>query len=61
MIPVAYYTAQEWLSSFAYRIDVGPTIFVRAALIVLTVTAVTVSYQSIKAALTNPARNLRND
>jgi putative ABC transport system permease protein len=61
MIPVAYFTAQEWLNNFAYRINIGPGIFIRSALLVLAVTAVTVSYQSIRAALTNPARNLRND
>jgi putative ABC transport system permease protein len=61
VVPLSWYAAKEWLSNFAYHIEIEPAIFLRAALIVLGVTAITVSYQSVKAALANPARNLRND
>jgi putative ABC transport system permease protein len=57
--PVAYYAMSRWLQGFAYRINLGIWIFALAAAIALGIAVVTVSYQSIKAALANPADSLR--
>lgn len=61
IIPISYYAANEWLSSFAYRITVSPWIYAKACGLILTITILTVSFQSIKAALSNPAKTLRTE
>jgi len=57
--PVAYLVMRNWLSGFAYRTSVRWEIFIWAAGLALVVALVTVSYQSIKSALINPARALK--
>jgi hypothetical protein len=57
--PIAYYAMSKWLQGFAYRINLGIWTFALAAMIALAIAVMTVSYQSIKAALTNPADSLR--
>lgn len=57
--PVAYYAMSKWLRGFAYRINLGIGTFALAAALALAIAVGTVSYQSIKAALTNPADSLR--
>lgn len=59
--PLAYYFMDQWLSSFAYRISIDWSIFVLAAIITAFVAGITVSYQSIKAAISNPIKALRNE
>lgn len=59
--PVSWYIMRKWLTDFAYRIDVGPGIFLISALVALLVAVATVSYHSIKASLTNPVASLRNE
>ena len=61
IIPVVVYSAGQWLSRFAYQVDLEPLLFVKAGAMIVVVTALTVSFQSIRAALSNPVRNLRND
>jgi len=61
IIPVSYYAASTWLSSFAYRIPISPWIYVKACALVITITAFTVSVQSIKAALSSPANVLKTE
>jgi putative ABC transport system permease protein len=61
VIPLSYYTSQEWLKNFAYRIDISPLIFLKAALLILSITFITVIFQSLKAATTNPAHILKNE
>ena len=58
-IPIAYVAMHRWLQDFAYRIELGPKVFLLAGGIALGIAFLTVSYQSIKAALTNPAESLR--
>ncbi|MEM9857417.1 MAG: FtsX-like permease family protein, partial [Bacteroidota bacterium] len=60
-LPVAYFLMDTWLESFAYRIQVGWTILLFSALLVLLVTWLTVAYKSVTAALTNPVDTLRNE
>ena len=57
--PVAYFAMRRWLESFAYRIEIGPGVFVLTGALVLLIALMTVSYQAIKAATTDPVRSLR--
>ena len=57
--PIAYFVTNEWLQNFAYHVNVNIWIFVLSAIVALFVALVTVSYQSIKAARTNPVDSLR--
>ncbi len=60
-IPVAWYMMNSWLTSFAYRIDIGWPVFLLAATIAVAIALLTVSYESIKAAIANPVESLRNE
>jgi putative ABC transport system permease protein len=57
--PVAYYAMHKWLQNFAYQVIISWEIFLVSAGVALSISVVTVSFQSIKAALTNPADSLR--
>ena len=59
--PLAWWSMQNWLEDFAYRIKIGWTVFVIAGLIAVFIALITVSYQAIKAALVNPVNSLRNE
>jgi len=60
-IPIAWFAMSKWLNSFAYRINIGWAIFLIASLAALAIAWITVSYESIKAALTNPVKSLRKE
>ena len=60
-VPVAYYVMQQWLEGFAYRVTLGPSVFVIACFTALGVAILTVSYQSVKAALANPVESLARE
>ncbi len=60
-IPVAWLLAGKWLSNYASRIQLSWWIFGVAAIIVVMLAIVTISFQSIKAALSNPIRSLRSE
>lgn len=57
--PLAYFGMNRWLEGFAYRITVGPGVFIAAGALALIIALCTVSYQAIRAALTDPVRSLR--
>lgn len=59
--PVAYYFMQQWLADFAYRIDIKWWMFGLAAALALGIALLTISFQSIKAALANPMKSLRSE
>jgi putative ABC transport system permease protein len=59
--PVAYYFMNNWLQRYEYRTEISWWIFVTAAIGALSITLLTVSYQSIKAALTNPVKSLKTE
>jgi putative ABC transport system permease protein len=59
--PVAWYAMQRWLQNFAYHIDLKTWMLLPAALAAIAVAALTVSFQSIKAALANPVKSLRSE
>lgn len=60
-IPVAWYVMSKWLDGFAYRIDLSAWIFIFSGATALAIALITVSYQSIRASVSNPVRALRND
>jgi len=57
--PAAYSAVQRWLQDFAYRIDLGPGIFVLGGVLTLAIVLLTVGTQAIKSALSNPVDALR--
>jgi putative ABC transport system permease protein len=57
--PIAYFCMDKWLDNFAYRINIGWTAFLLTAVLTSIVALLTVSYQSIKASVANPADSLR--
>jgi putative ABC transport system permease protein len=57
--PVAYYAMNKWLEHFAYRTGLGWWVFVTGGLLALLITLITVGFQAVKAALTNPVETLR--
>jgi putative ABC transport system permease protein len=57
--PIAYYSMYNWLQHFPYRTEITWWIFAAAGLGAILITALTVSFQSIKAALMNPVKSLR--
>jgi len=59
--PVALYYLHNWLLKYDYHISIGPGVFVLSALMAIIITLVTVSFQAIKAALTNPVKSLRSE
>ncbi|MBS1921294.1 MAG: ABC transporter permease [Bacteroidetes bacterium] len=59
--PVAWYAMHQWLQGFAYRITISWWIFIAAGMIALLIALATVSFQAIKAAMTNPVKSLRTE
>ena len=59
--PVAYFFMQKWLSDFVYRIDMQWWMFAVAGFAALGVAFLTVSFQSVKAALENPVKSMRSE
>ncbi|HTE27395.1 ABC transporter permease [Flavitalea sp.] len=57
--PVGWWVMSKWLSGFVYKVNLGPGIFVVALVAILLITVFTISFQSIKAAVANPARSLK--
>ena len=60
-LPLGWFAMNKWLEDFSYRIEIGFGVFVLAAVLAIVVAIVTVSYQSIKAAIVNPVKSLRSD
>ncbi len=59
--PLIYYLGNLWLGNFAYRINLQWWIYVASGLALLVIALVTISHQTVKAALTNPVKVLRNE
>jgi putative ABC transport system permease protein len=59
--PLAWYLMSRWLEAFAYKIDLEWWIFGLAGLLALLIALFTVSFQSIKAASSNPVKSLRSE
>jgi putative ABC transport system permease protein len=59
--PIAWYAMDRWLEGFAFHITLDWTIFAFAFVVALFIAWLTVSYESVKAALTNPAKSLKDE
>ncbi|MBO9564071.1 MAG: ABC transporter permease [Niastella sp.] len=59
--PIAWYAMHNWLQSFYYRIDIAWWVFALAGVIALLIAFITLSLQSVKAALRNPVNSLRSE
>jgi putative ABC transport system permease protein len=59
--PVAWYAMNSWLKDFAYRISIPWWIFILAAIAAALIALITVSFQAIKAAISNPIKSLRTE
>ncbi len=59
--PIAFYFLQGWLEKYSYRVTIGVGVFIGAAISAIAITLVTISFQAIKAAITNPFESLRTE
>lgn len=59
--PLAYYFSGQWLQQYAYRIDIGPEVFLLSAATALLITLLTVSFKTVNAAKASPVKTLRNE
>lgn len=58
-IPATWFLMSDWLHNFVYRYEMGPLVFLWTILLIIIPTALTISYQSYKAATTNPADSMK--
>lgn len=59
--PVAWYFMSKWLENFVYRIHISWWVFALAGLLAIGIALFTISFQTVKAALSNPVKNLRTE
>jgi ABC-type antimicrobial peptide transport system permease subunit len=59
--PIAWYFMNQWLQSFVYRIHIGGWVFALAGLGAIFVAILTISFQAIRAAMSNPVKTLRSE
>ena len=59
--PIAWYAMNQWLNDFAYKINISWWIFALAGILAVSIALLTVSFQSIKAALMDPVKSLRTE
>jgi putative ABC transport system permease protein len=60
-LPIGWFAMNKWLEDFSYRIEIGWWVFALATLLAVAIAILTVSYQSIKAAIANPVKSLRTE
>ncbi len=60
-LPLGWYAMNKWLEDFSYRIEIGVWVFILAAFLAVAISIITVSYQSINAAIANPIKCLRTE
>ncbi len=58
-VPLGYFIMNQWLQDFAYRIELGASVFIASGFIAILIALVTISFQSINAALKDPVKTLR--
>ncbi|MCP1384127.1 ABC transporter permease [Runella salmonicolor] len=59
--PIAYYAMSQWLTEFAYRIEISWWMFLTAGILAICIALLTVSFQAIRAALMNPVNSLKSE
>jgi putative ABC transport system permease protein len=59
--PLALWAMAKWLQNFAYKVDLESWMFIAAGVVAISIALITVSFQSFRAALMNPIKNLRSE
>ena len=59
--PLTYFFLHNWLLKYEYRISIGASVFVIAAVLAMALTILTISFQAVRAAMDNPADSLRSE
>ena len=59
--PISWYTMNEWLEGFAYRMEIQPWVFILAGCMALLIAVFTISFQSVKSAFMNPVTSLKSE
>jgi len=59
--PLSYLAMHKWLESYQYKTDISWWVFALSALITIVITLITISFQTLKAALVNPVKSLRSE
>jgi len=59
--PIAWYIMNKWLQDFAYRTNIGWMVFAVAGILALLIALITISFQAIRAAVSNPVKSLRTE
>ena len=59
--PIAWFSMNKWLQDFAYRININWWVFVLSAFVAVAIAMATISFQAIKATITNPVKSLRTE
>jgi putative ABC transport system permease protein len=59
--PLAWWATSQWLDGFAYRTHIGVRVYLAAGLVMLSITLLTISFQSVKAAVANPVKSLKSE
>ncbi len=60
-VPIAWYAMKQWLEGFAYHVQIGWIVLGAAALAALAIAWLTISFESVKAAVANPVNSLRSE
>jgi putative ABC transport system permease protein len=60
-VPISYYAMSKWLENFAFRTEIGITLFILSGSIAIAIAWLTVGFESIRAAIGNPVDSLRNE
>jgi len=59
--PLAWYFMHGWLNKYDYRVSISPWVFAGTAVLAIVITLITVSFQAIRAAVSNPVKSLRTE
>ena len=59
--PIGYYALWQWFQNYAYRVDLGFEFFMLSGILAFLIAMITVSFQTMKAARSNPVDALRNE
>jgi ABC-type antimicrobial peptide transport system permease subunit len=59
--PLAWWMMHSWLQNYKYRIEISWWIFLAAGISAILIALITISFQSVKAALSNPVESLRSE
>jgi putative ABC transport system permease protein len=60
-VPVTWWAMHEWLKDFAYRINIEACVFIAAGFSAILIAFLTISFQAIRAAISNPVKSLRTE